>query len=168
MTNPSELPVRKLVFLVPLVLSGCATVRPDPAIDLYWAIERPGVMPTSVTQAFTAPGWAVEETILDSDPHVQPMQFPVRVKVAVSLSALDQGVRHAHVRIDADQMGSVDILQSNAKMTIGGQVLHHLQPGEQDVALQPGVPATVRFNDGFVLTIATSAPEQFGRVTANN
>jgi len=137
--------------------------RPATPVDVHWTLQRAGVSPTELTQAFNPPGWQTEETILGSDPHVSPMQWPVRVKVSMTLSALDNGIRHAHVKIDADEMASEDIRMTNAAMTIGGQVARHLQPGERDIELRDGVPVSVNFADGFVFTVDVRPPADAAR-----
>ena len=158
--------MRKLLCLVPLVLSGCAMTRPATPVNLHWTVQRPGVFPAELTQAFNPPGSQIEETILGGDPHVSPMQWPVRIKVFTTLSALDHGVRHVHVKIDADVMASEDIRMTNAAMTIGGQVARHLQPGERDIELRDGVPVSVNFADGFVFTVDVRPPADAARIAS--
>ncbi|MEX1827047.1 hypothetical protein [Luteibacter sp. CQ10] len=151
--------MRKVLCLIPLVLSGCAATRPVAPVDLHWIVQRPGVFPAELTQSLNPPGSQTEETILGSDPHVSPMHWPVRIKISTTLSALDHGVRHAHVKIEADEMASEDIRMTSTAMTIGGQVVRHLQPGEHDIELRDGVPVSVDFADGFVFTVDARLPE---------
>lgn len=154
----------RLISLVPalVLLAACAPVRREAPVDMTWTLQRPGTSPAELTASMNAPSSIFEQTVLETDPHFPVLQHAIRARVWVTLGVRVGAVRHAHIRVEADQMSTIHIVQANGAMDIGGDVFAHLAPGERDVELTDGAVQTLALGDGFNFTIVTLPPASFG------